>query len=64
MQKVIHVDYSLGDKPFSERLKTLNSLLEEGWTVVSTQPVRQEVACDNGRWSVGEYGVTFIIQKD
>ena len=59
MQKVIHVDYALGNKPFSERLEKVNTYLEQGWVVVSTQPVRQEVS--DGK---GEYGVTFIIQKN
>lgn len=65
MQKVIHVNYS-GKKPYDELLQTLNSYLEQGWKVVLTQPVRQEIAfgSDMHSWGVGEYGVTFVIQKD
>lgn len=63
MQKVVHVNYS-GAKSFPDRLQTLNSYLDQGWEVVSTQAVRQEVSCDNGTSSAGEYGVTFILQKD
>lgn len=64
MQKVIHVDYGMGDDSYSDRLEDVNSLLEEGWTIVQTQPVFQMVSCDNGFKSRGEYGVTFILQKD
>lgn len=64
MQKVIHVDYGIGDEKYSARLKELNSHLEQGWIVAQTQPVFQMVSCDNGLKSRGEYGVTFIIQKD
>ena len=51
MQKVIHVSYS-SDKA-TEKLEELNSYLEQGWTVVLTQPVRQYVSCDNGCVSRG-----------
>ena len=64
MQKVIHVNYSGNNKSFTDRFQTINSYLEQGWKVVSTQAVRQEVSCDNGCSAAGEYGVTFIIQKD
>ena len=62
MQKVIHVNYS-GNTPYTERLQTLNSYLEQGWNVVQTQPVCQVIA-DSRCQLVGDYGVTFIIQKD
>lgn len=64
MQKVIHVSYSAGDNPYEERLKKVNSLLEEGWKVVSTYPINQFVSCDNGGWAAGAFGVTFILEKD
>lgn len=65
MQKVIHVNYS-GKVPYDESLKTLNSYLAQGWKVVLTQPVRQEIAFGHNScgWGTGEYGVTFVIQKD
>lgn len=64
MQKVIHVDYGMGDKSYSDRLKELNSYLEQGWIVIQAQPVFQVVSCSDGYKCRGEYGVTFIIQKD
>lgn len=76
MQKVIHVDYSSREL-FEQGMKEINSLLEDKWKVVSTQAVCQMVSqmvlpssYSNCYIQVdpsmikGDYGVTFIIEKD
>ena len=70
MQKVIHVNYGDSRTSFTSDLQELNSYLDRGWIVVAAYPVSQAVSFNSidsnrdYRWIKGDYGVTFVIQKD